>query len=152
MTRAINHPSTAQPSTTPSSTTSRRTMRLALALLAALWLGGCAVAPAPEPRSISLNADPDATLRATLAMFAERGFVIRHADGDLRQVDAVLASRSGYQIHAEVTTGDTPPPGLALRQGDTYLSLSGRQGGQPLDAVALDPLFIDVQNRMRSQP
>ncbi|WP_110685914.1 hypothetical protein [Salinicola aestuarinus] len=137
---------------TRSSTTPSRSWRRALALLAALMLAGCAVAPAPAPRSISLDADADATLRATLAMFAERGFVIRHADGELRQIDAVLASRSGYQVHAEVTTGDTPPPGLALRQGDTYLTLSGRQGGHPLGATALDPLFIDVQNRMRSQP
>lgn len=126
--------------------------RLAVAMIASLWLGGCAVTPAPEPRSISVQSGADETLRATLAMFAERGFVIRHADGDLRQIDAALALRSGYEIHAEVTTGEARPPGLVLINGDTYLTLSGRRGGQPLDATALDPLFIDVQNRLRSLP
>lgn len=121
-------------------------------LLAILSLAGCAVTPQAQPRSIAVQADADETLRATLVMLAERGFVIRHADGDLGQIDAVLATRSGYEIHAEVTSGGEPPPGLVLRNGSTYLTLSGRRGGQPLGAESLDPLFIDVQNRLGASP
>ncbi|WP_251977620.1 hypothetical protein [Salinicola avicenniae] len=123
-----------------------------LLVLTMALFAGCAVVPEDQPRSISLTSAPDATLRATLAMLAERGFVIRHADSDLAQIDAVQASRSGYEIHAEVSSGDTVPPGLVLRNGDTYLTLSGRRGGQPLGAVELDPLFIDVQQRLGAVP
>ncbi|WP_162619588.1 hypothetical protein [Salinicola peritrichatus] len=119
-------------------------------LLGMLLLAGCAVTPQDQPRSIAVQADADETLKATLAMLAERSFVIRHADGDLGQIDAVLASRSGYEIHAEVTSGGERPPGLALQNGSTYLTLSGRRGGHPLGAESLDPLFIDVQTRLGS--
>lgn len=124
-----------------------------LGLLAGmLLLTACAVSPQPQPRSIAVQATTEETLKATLAMLAERGFVIRHGDGDLGQIDAVLASRSGYEIHAQVTSGGERPPGLVMQSGDTYLTLSGRRGGQPLDALALDPLFIDVQNRLGLLP
>ena len=121
-------------------------------LVGMLSLAGCAVAPQPQPRSIAVEATAEATLKATLAMLAERGFVIRHADGDLGQIDAVLASRSGYEVHAQVTSGGERPPGLVIQNGDTFLPLSGRRGGQPLDALELDPLFIDVQNRLGLLP
>ncbi|WP_157958337.1 hypothetical protein [Salinicola lusitanus] len=121
-------------------------------LVGLLLLTACAVSPQPQPRSIAVQATADETLKATLAMLAERGFVIRHGDGDLGQLDAVLASRSGYEIHAQITSGGERPPGLVMQNGDTYLTLSGRRGGQPLDALALDPLFIDVQNRLGLLP
>ena len=132
----------------------RGSVGLCRALILGLLLGlaGCAVNPPAQPRSIAVSASEDATLRATLAMLAERGFVIRQADGDLRQIDAVLASRSGYEVHAEVSGGSQRPPGLVLQNGDTYLTLSGRRGGQPLDAASLDPLFIDVQRRLGLLP
>ncbi len=121
-------------------------------LVGLLLLTACAVSPQPQPRSIAVQATADETLKATLAMLAERGFVIRHGDGDLGQLDAVLASRSGYEIHAQITSGGERPPGLVMQNGDTYLTLSGRRGGQPLDALELDPLFIDVQNRLGLLP
>lgn len=120
--------------------------------LALLTLAGCAVVPQAQPRSIAVQASADETLKATLEMLTDRGFVIRHGDGDLGQIDAVLASRSGYEVHAEVTSGGEPPPGTILQNGSTYLTLSGRHGGQPLDAASLDPLFIDVQNRLGRLP
>lgn len=121
-------------------------------LVGLLLLTACAVSPQPQPRSIAVQATAEETLKATLTMLAERGFVIRHGDGDLGQLDAVLASRSGYEIHAQITSGGERPPGLVMQNGDTYLTLSGRRGGQPLDALALDPLFIDVQNRLGLLP
>lgn len=121
-------------------------------LLAMVGLAGCAVSQPAQPRSIAVQASADETLKATLSMLAERGFVIRHGDGDLGQIDAVLASRSGYEVHAQITSGGERPPGLVLQNGDTYLTLSGRRGGQPLDALSLDPLFIDVQNRLGLLP
>ncbi|MDH4574512.1 hypothetical protein [Salinicola acroporae] len=122
------------------------------ALVGLLLLTACAVSPQPQPRSIAVQATAEETLKATLAMLAERGFVIRHGDGDLGQLDAVLASRSGYEIHAQITSGGERPPGLVMQNGDTYLTLSGRRGGQPLDALELDPLFIDVQTRLGLLP
>lgn len=121
-------------------------------LVGLLLLTACAVSPQPQPRSIAVQATAEETLKATLTMLAERGFVIRHGDGDLGQLDAVLASRSGYEIHAQITSGGERPPGLVMQNGDTYLTLSGRRGGQPLDALELDPLFIDVQNRLGLLP
>ncbi|GHB32466.1 hypothetical protein [Salinicola rhizosphaerae] len=120
-------------------------------LLLSLTLTGCAVVPQAEPRSIAVEANAEQTLKATLSMLAERGFVIRHGDGDLGQIDAVLASRSGYEIHAEVTSGGPRPVGV-IQPGSTYLTLSGRRGGQPLGAESLDPLFIDVQQRLSTLP
>jgi hypothetical protein len=120
--------------------------------IGSLLLTACAVTPQAQPRSIAVQASADETLKATLAMLAERGFVIRHGDGDLGQIDAVLASRSGYEMHAQVTSGGERPPGLVLQNGNTYLTLSGRRGGHPLEAVELDPLFIDVQNRLGLLP
>lgn len=125
---------------------------LAGLLVAMIALSGCAVSQPAQPRSIAVQASADETLKATLSMLAERGFVIRHGDGDLGQIDAVLASRSGYEVHAQITTGGERPAGLVMQNGDTYLTLSGRRGGQPLDALSLDPLFIDVQNRLGLLP
>ncbi|OLO05154.1 hypothetical protein [Salinicola socius] len=121
-------------------------------LIGCLLLSACAVSPQAQPRSISVQATAQETLKATLSMLAERGFVIRHGDGNLGQIDAVLASRSGYEVHAQVTSGGERPAGLVMQNGDTYLTLSGRRGGQPLEAVELDPLFIDVQNRLGLLP
>jgi len=121
-------------------------------LIGILSLTGCAVSPQAQPRSIAVQATVNETLKATLAMLAERGFVIRHGDGDLGQIDAVLASRSGYEVHAQVTSGGERPTGLVMQNGDTFLTLSGRRGGQPLNATELDPLFIDIQDRLGLLP
>jgi hypothetical protein len=115
--------------------------RLAILLLAAM-LAGCATAPAPEPRELSLAATPEATLREAVNLLMEEGYVMRHADAELGRAEAALARWPGYRVRLEVT-----PEGEGARA-----SLTATRGGRPLPPHLLDPLLAALQARLGLGP
>ncbi|WP_163558410.1 hypothetical protein [Halomonas sp. NO4] len=118
-------------------------MRAAPILLLTAWLAGCAaVAPAPDPREEALAAPPEAALGAALDLLSERGYVIRHADGDLGRAEAVLARWPGYRVRVEVTPAE----------GGSRVALSATWGGRALPADRLDPLLADLESRLGTVP
>jgi hypothetical protein len=118
-------------------------MRGLVLLVVMLWLGGCAtLAPPPEPRELALAASPDASLEAAAAVLVERGYVIRHADGELGRLEAALARWPGYRVELEVA-GD----GEASR-----VSVTATRGERPMPPHTLDPLLVDIQDRLGLLP
>lgn len=116
---------------------------LVLIVLALCLLSGCAFSSVqPETRSITVAASADRALEAGMAMLVDRGFVILHADADLRRVDAARASRPAYEITYRVEQ----------QAGAARVILSGRRGGRPLEPVALDPLLNDISARLGLAP
>ncbi|PXX95065.1 hypothetical protein [Halomonas sp. LBP4] len=113
------------------------------AVLLMLWLAGCATpAPAPEPRELNVAASPDATLAAAMAVLMDRGYVIRHADGDLARVEAALARWPGYRVQLQVgAQGD-----------DSRVSVTATRGGRPMAPHTLDPLLVELQDRLGLLP
>lgn len=109
------------------------------AVLMSLWLSGCAtMAPPAEPRELVFETSPEATLETAVALLMERGYVIRHADGELGRVEAVLARWPGYRVELNVAGG-----GNASR-----VSLSATRGGRPMPPQTLDPLLVDLRSRL----
>lgn len=114
--------------------------RVAVLLLLAT-LVGCATTTAPPPeRQIEVTATSDRALAAGLDVLVERGFVIQLADPELGRVDAVLASRPGYEVRYETRT--TP--------GGTQISLSGRQGHRPIEPHRFDTLLVEIAARLEA--
>lgn len=118
-------------------------MRLTpLVILLAAWLTGCATPTPPEPREIHLAATPETTLREAMDLLMERGYVIRHADGDLGRLEAVLGRMPGYVVSLRVAG-----------QGDgSQASFIATRGGRPLPPTVLAPLLTDLQSRLRLSP
>ncbi|ABE60295.1 MULTISPECIES: hypothetical protein [Chromohalobacter] len=118
-------------------------MRLVATLIVMLGLVGCATSPQPpQPREIVVRAEPQAALEAGVAMLASRGFVIRRADAELGDVEAVLASRPPLTVRYRL---DATPAG-------TRIALSGRRGGQPVAPYVFDTLLVDIQARLGESP
>ncbi|EPC02867.1 hypothetical protein L861_23945 [Litchfieldella anticariensis FP35 = DSM 16096] len=108
-----------------------------------LILTACATTSAPvAPRSMIMAANPQEVLREGIAMLAERGYVIRHADTDLGRAEAVSATWPGYEILLQVESEGE----------DSWVSFSGRRGTQPLAPYSLDPLLVDLQARLGLAP
>lgn len=117
-------------------------MRAPLVFLLVAWLAGCATPAPPEPREIQLAATPEATLREAMELLMERGYVIRHADGDLGRLEAVLGRMPGYGVSLRVAG-----------QGDgSRVSFIATRGGRPLPPTVLDPLLTDLQSRLGLLP
>ncbi|MDW7748661.1 lipoprotein [Halomonas sp.] len=113
-----------------------------LILLLVAWLAGCATPAPPEPREILLAAAPETTLRETMHLLMERGYVIRHADGDLGRLEAVLGRMPGYGVSLRVAG-----------QGEgSRVSFIATRGGRPLPPTVLDPLLTDLQSRLGLLP
>lgn len=112
-------------------------------VLAMLWLAGCATpTPAPEPRELNIAASPEVALEAAMAVLMDRGYVIRHADGDLARVEAVLARWPGYRVQLQVSAlGD-----------DGRVSVTATRGGRPMAPHTLDPLLVELQDRLGLLP
>ncbi|MFY0991763.1 hypothetical protein [Halomonas sp. C05BenzN] len=119
------------------------TSRLFAVLATTLWLAGCATpTPAPEPRELGFAASPEATLEEAIAVLMDRGYVIRHADGELGRVEAVLARWPGYRVALQVSgQGD-----------DSHVSVSASRGGRPMPPHTLDPLLVELQDRLGLLP
>lgn len=116
--------------------------RSILLLLLAGWLGGCATPAPPQPRELPLAAPPRETLRETMHLLMERGYVIRHADAELGRLDAVLARMPGYAVSLRVTG-----------QGDhSRVAFIATRGGRALPPTVLDPLLTDLQARLGLLP
>lgn len=111
-------------------------------LLLAGVLAGCATQPPPTPRELPLAAPPAETLREAMHLLMERGYVIRHADGELGRLDAVLARMPGYAISLRVTGED----------GDSRVAFLATRGGRALPPTVLDPLLTDLQARLGLLP
>jgi len=114
-------------------------MRPTLVILLAAWLVGCATSPSPEPRVTQLAAAPEVTLREAMALLMERGYVIRHADGELGRLEAELARMPGYGVALRV----------AGQQNGSRVSVIATRGGRPLPPSVVDPLLTDLQARLQ---
>lgn len=109
-----------------------------------LTLAACATTPAPvEPRAMTLAAGQQQILEEGVAMLAERGYVIRHADTDLGRAEAVSATWPGYQITLQVDAGG---------EDSSRVAFSGQRGQQPLAPHSLDRLLVDLQARLGLAP
>jgi len=64
--------------------------------------------------------------------------VIRHADGELGRVEAVLARWPGYNVQLSVQGEDDT----------SRVSVSATRGGRPLAPQTLDPLLVDLRSRL----
>ncbi|NWO10679.1 hypothetical protein HLV40_09750 [Chromohalobacter salexigens] len=116
---------------------------LLVASFLVLSVGGCATtSAAPQTRTLVVEAEPSTALEAGVAMLTARGFVIRRADVDLGDVEAVLAARPTLEVRYRLE---------AAEQG-TRVTLSGRRGGQPVPPYVFDTLLIDVQERLGELP
>ncbi|APE30566.1 hypothetical protein BOX17_06100 [Halomonas aestuarii] len=116
--------------------------RSILILLLAGWLAGCATPAPPQPHELQLAASPGETLRKAMHLLMERGYVIRHADGELGRLDAVLARMPGYAVSLRVTgQGD-----------DSRVAFIATRGGRALPPTVLDPLLTDLQSRLGLLP
>ncbi|SHF38111.1 hypothetical protein SAMN02745148_02495 [Modicisalibacter ilicicola DSM 19980] len=108
-------------------------------MLLMVWLAGCASTPAAPPeRQVEVDAGSEHVLRTGLDVLVERGFVIRFADAQLGRIDAVFASRPGYEVRLATS---------AIPAG-TRLALSGRQGGQAIEPYRFDPLLVEITSRL----
>lgn len=117
--------------------------RAGILALLALWLGGCASSPQViDPRELSLATPPQQALRASAETLMSRGYVIRHADGDLGRLEALLARWPGYRVQVEVT---------AEGQG-SRVSMVATRGGRVMPPWTLDPLLVDIQDRLGLLP
>jgi len=116
---------------------------LLVAACLVLSLVGCATTSVPpQTRSLVVEAAPSTALEAGVAMLTARGFVIRRADADLGDVEAVLASRPTLAVRYRLE---------ATEQG-TRITLSGQRGGQPVPPYVFDALLIDVQEQLGELP
>ncbi|PMR67050.1 hypothetical protein [Halomonas heilongjiangensis] len=114
-----------------------------LVMLAMLWLAGCVTpVPAPEPRELDFAASPEATLAAAMEVLMDRGYVIRHADGDLARVEAVLARWPGYRVQLQV----------GAQGADSRVGVTASRGGRPMAPHTLDPLLVELQDRLGLLP
>lgn len=108
-----------------------------------LILAGCATSPSPLPeRQIEVTAASDRALAAGLDVLVERGFVVLLADADLGRIDAVLASRPGYEVRYAATP----------TASGTRLSLSGRQGSRAIEPQRFDTLLAEIEARLEAGP
>ncbi|MDZ7851915.1 MAG: hypothetical protein U5L98_04510 [Halomonas sp.] len=117
-------------------------MRLPLIILLVAWLAGCATPAPPEPRELHLAATPETTLREAMGLLMERGYVIRHADGDLGRLEAVLGRMPGYGVSLRV----------AGQGSGSRVSFTATRGGRPLPPNVLDPLLTELQSRLSLSP
>jgi|AntRauTorcE11898_2_1112593.scaffolds.fasta_scaffold44683_2 hypothetical protein len=117
----------------------KRHLWVLTAVLMSLWLSGCATtAPPAEPRELIFETPPELTLETAVALLMERGYVIRHADGELGRVEAVLARWPGYNVQLSVQGEDDT----------SRVSVSATRGGRPLAPQTLDPLLVDLRSRL----
>lgn len=116
-------------------------MRQITALLGlALLVSGCvAPAPAESARSMSVAVSTDRATHEALALLMEQGYVITMADGNLGRIDASLARWPIYRVEVRVTDA---PSGASI-------SLQGFRDGQALSPDVVEPLFIELQYRLR---
>ncbi|GAB3352198.1 MULTISPECIES: hypothetical protein [Chromohalobacter] len=116
---------------------------LLVASFVVLSVGGCATTSTPpQTRTLVVEAEPTSALEAGVAMLTARGFVIRRADVDLGDVEAVLAARPTLEVRYRIE---------ATEQG-TRITLSGQRGGQSVPPYVFDTLLIDVQERLGELP
>lgn len=116
---------------------------LLVASFVVLSVGGCATTSTPpQTRTLVVEAEPTSALEAGVAMLTARGFVIRRADVDLGDVEAVLAARPTLEVRYRIE---------AAEQG-TRITLSGQRGGQSVPPYVFDTLLIDVQERLGELP
>ncbi|PMR81270.1 hypothetical protein [Halomonas urumqiensis] len=114
-----------------------------IAALLVMLLGGCASSPQViDPRELSLTASPEQTLRASAETLITRGYVIRHADSDLGRLEALLSRWPGYRLQVQVR---------AEGQG-SRVSMVATRGGRAMPPWTLDPLLMDIQNRLDLLP
>ncbi|MDN3524525.1 hypothetical protein QWY79_04520 [Halomonas sabkhae] len=113
-----------------------------LALMVVLLLGplaGCASTPAPvEPLSGRLAGSVSEALDASVRLLLERGYVVRHADGDLGRVEAVLARWPGYRIRLQVEPAER----------GSRIEMTAFQGGHPLPPALLQPWLMTLRSRL----
>ena len=110
-----------------------------LMTLLTVLLTACASTPSTlSERQIELQASSQRVLSTGLEVLVERGFVIRFADAELGRIDAVYASRPGYEVRLSTSTIPT----------GTRLALSGRQGGQAIEPYRFDPLLVEITSRL----
>lgn len=116
---------------------------LLVASFVVLSVGGCATTSTPpQTRTLVVEAEPTSALEAGVAMLTAHGFVIRRADVDLGDVEAVLAARPTLEVRYRIE---------ATEQG-TRITLSGQRGGQSVPPYVFDTLLIDVQERLGELP
>ncbi len=118
-------------------------IRCLAVLLVAAWLAGCAASPANvTPYEHALPAAPDKLLRVVAEVLMEDGYVIRHADGDLGRLEAVLSRWPGYRVQIRVTgVGDASRIGVVALRGE-----------RPLPPDTLDPLLMSIEQRLDLAP
>lgn len=112
---------------------------LGIALM--LTLGGCAsmAPPAPaEPVTGTVPGSVAAVLDESMALLMERGYVVRHADGDLGRVEAVLGRWPGYRIRLEV----------APAERGSRVEMTALRGGRPLPPRLLEPWMMTLRSRL----
>lgn len=118
---------------------------VALWMIAALLLAGCATSvPAPPERAIVVASPVDEALETGIAVLVERGFVIRLADADLGLVDAVRAARPPYVVRLEASAVER-----AEAESGTRLALSGQRGGSYIEPWRFDTLLAEIAARLK---
>lgn len=117
--------------------------RLLGVVLLGLWLSGCVTSPQPlHPRELPFAVPPSVALEAAADTLMARGYVIRHSDGELGRLEAVLARWPGYRVQVRVA----PEP------AGSRVSLTATHGGRPLPPQTLDPLLVEMQDRLGLLP
>lgn len=114
-------------------------MKRIVLMVALCMLAGCATTSAPPPeRQIEVSAASDRALAVGLDVLVERGFVIRLADTDLGRINAVRASRPGYEVQYETRK----------TASGTQIVFSGRHGASPIEPYRFDVLLAEIAARL----